>query len=291
MSPVLTAPIVSTQWVADHLGADDLVVVDASVLVTAASAGGGRSWQTGHEAYLLDGHVPGAVFADLPGDFSDTSSPLPFTRPGESAFEEAVGALGISNDTCVVVYDSSRGQWAARLWWLFHAFGYDDVAVLDGGWSAWRSEERPYDLGAVEPGTADFVAEERPDAWADKAFVEDVVAGREDAALVCALPPAEFSGSEGHWARPGHIPGSANVPLETLVDDSRRFRRTAELRTALGAAAGAGRVVVYCGAGVQAAADALALTLVGHTRVSVYDGSLAEWAADPAAPLDAPAAA
>jgi len=290
MSPVLTAPIVSTQWVADHLGADDLVVVDASVVVSAATEGP-RSWHTGHEAYLLDGHVPGAVFADLPGDFSDASSPLPFTRPGETAFEEAVGALGITNDTCVIVYDSSRGQWAARLWWLFRAFGYDDVAVLDGGWSAWRSEERPYDLGAVEPATADFVAEERPEAWADKAFVEAVVAGREDAALVCGLPPAEFAGSEGHWARPGHIPGSVNAPLDTLVDESRHFRRTPELRAALGPAVDAQRVVVYCGAGVQAAADALALTLVGHTRVSLYDGSLAEWAADPAAPLVAPAAA
>jgi len=284
MSPVLTAPIVSTQWVADHLGADDMVLVDASVVATTL-ADGSRDWRTGHESYQLDGHVPGAVFADLPGAFSNPTSPLPLTRPDEAAFEAAVGALGITNDSCVVVYDSGRGQWAARLWWLFRAFGHDEVAVLDGGWSAWRREERPYDLGVVTRPPTTFLAEERPDAWADKRFVEQVVAGDEDAVLVCALPRDEFDGAPTPWARPGHIPGSRAVPLDDVLDEDGRFRRDAELRAALGTATGDRRVVVYCGAGVQAASDALALHLVGHTSVSLYDGSLAEWAADPAAPL------
>ena len=165
----------------------------------------------------MTGHIPDAVFADLIADFSDPDAALPFTRPDTDRFERAASALGISNDTTVVVYDSAAGQWASRLWWLFRSFGYDDVAVLDGGFTAWSAEERPIRRGHKTPKPSIFLAEERDDAWVDKAFVERVVAGDEEAALVCALPASEFSGAAGRRARPGHIPGSVSVPAIDLV--------------------------------------------------------------------------
>ena len=286
MPPVLTSPLVSSQWLADHIGADEMVVVDASVVSVAGPDGrpSGR-YVTGHDQYLVDGHVPGAVFGDLVSELSDHRADLPFTRPDAERFEAAVGALGITNETTVVVYDSSVGLWAARLWWLFRAFGYDDVAVLDGGFTTWQREERPIDVGHVEPEPALFLADERPELWVDKAYVEAVVRGDEQAALVCGSPRAEFAGHEGRRPRLGHIPGSVNAPADELVADDRRFASPAQLRALLAPALGAGRVVVYCGQGIAASADALALTLVGERNVALYDGSLTEWAADGDAPL------
>jgi thiosulfate/3-mercaptopyruvate sulfurtransferase len=286
MSPVLTAPVVSTQWLADHVGADDMVVVDASVLALRDDEGTltGR-YVGGHDQYLAHGHVPGAVFADLVVDLSDDRGALPFTRPSTERFAAAAGALGIANHVTVVVYDSGAGHWASRLWWLFRAAGYDDVAVLEGGFSTWLAEGRPVDVGHVEPTPARFVAHERPDLWVDKAFVERVVAGDEQAALVCASPRSEFDGLTGRRPRLGHIPGSVSVPADELVGDDRRVDRPARLREAFAPVLDAERIVLYCGAGISAATDALALTLLGVRDVSLYDGSLDEWAADAEAPL------
>ncbi|WP_213813683.1 sulfurtransferase [Glaciihabitans sp. dw_435] len=285
MSPALSSPVVSTQWLADYLGSDELVVVDASVSRYIQPNGLG-AYLSGHEQYILTGHIPGAVFADVIDDFSDPDAPFPFTHPTAERFAAAAGALGITNSTTVVVYDSAVGQWAARLWWLFRAFGYDRVAVLDGGLTKWKQEERETEIGHVEPVTARFEASERPELWVDKAYVEAVVAGDIEAALVCAAPQDEFTGAVVTRVRGGHIPGSISAPAASLVeDDSHALLSDAALRSVLAPALGAPRIVVYCGGGIAATAAALALTLLGETSVAVYDGSLNEWAADDSAEL------
>lgn len=293
MSPVLTSPVVSPQWLADHLGTDHLSVVDATVVLSDSAREGASALATGarlgREGFERDGHVPGAVFADLVDDFSDSTAPLPFTRPTSDRFEAAVAELGISNDSTVVVYDSADGRWAARLWWLFRAHGHDAVAVLDGGWSSWVEHDKPYELGGSCPSPDRshdrFVAAERLDRWADKAFVEAVVAGDEDALLICGSASAEFEGAPGVPARPGHIPGSISVPAESLTTATGRLAVEADLRTTLAPALTGPRPVVYCTTGVSASVDALALVALGRDDVAVYDGSLTEWAADPEAPL------
>jgi thiosulfate/3-mercaptopyruvate sulfurtransferase len=210
--PPLASPVVSTQWLFDHLGADNLVIVDATVFI-ASLPGGKHGYVSGHEQYIIDGHLPGAVFADLIDEFSDPSGEYPFTRPDAARFSAAAADIGIDNESTVIVYDAAVGQWAARLWWLFRAFGYDDVAVLDGGLTTWRAEERETDVGHVSPvAAASFTAVERPELWVDKAFVEGAVRGDNTAALVCALPPAEFSGESGNRPRLGHMPGSVSAP-------------------------------------------------------------------------------
>jgi thiosulfate/3-mercaptopyruvate sulfurtransferase len=267
----LTSPLVSAQWLADHLGADDLVVVDASV-VSFTQPNGKPGSLSGHEQYIAEGHVPGALFADLIEDFSDPEGAYPFTRPDAARFAAAAGALGIRADTTVVVYDTALGQWAARFWWLLRAFGHDDAAVLE--------------RGHVEPVPAVFPAIERPDVWVDKAYVERVVAGDEQAALVCAVPPKEYTGEIPSRDRAGVIPGSRSLPAGRLVDrDARTALPDAELHKLFGPILDAPRIVTYCNGGIAAAAAALQLVRLGETNVAIYDGSLNEWAADPSAPL------
>ena len=285
IGPPLPAPVVSTQWLADHLGADKLVILDASAIL-AALPNGKPAYLTGHDAYLFDGHIPGAYFAELIEVFTDPSGPYPFTRPSAELFAVAAASVGVDNNTTVVVYDSAVGQWAARLWWLFRTFGFDRVAVLDGGFKKWTAEERETDIGHVEPPVGSFEVNERPELWVDKAYVERVVSGEVEAALVCGLPPKEFTGEAGYRSRPGHIPGSVSIPASRLVDrDSNAFLGGDALREKFAPVLSAPQVIAYCSAGVASASDALALTLLGYRNVAIFDGSLAEWVADAAAPV------
>jgi thiosulfate/3-mercaptopyruvate sulfurtransferase len=274
-------PLVSTQWLADHLGGENLVVLDATVL---SVEGGGHV--AGDEEYLVHGHVPGAYSADLIEQFSNAEAPLSFTRPSREQFERVAGEHGISNQSTVIVYDTAFGAWASRLWWLLRSFGHDDVAVLDGGLTQWRNEGRQLETGYTAPVTRTFVAEERPGYWADKRDVEAVAAGTRPGALVCAVPAKEFSGEAPVRRREGHIPGSVSVPARSLIDpETRRLLEPELLAERLGPVASGGPVILYCAAGIAATTDALALTLLGHTGIAVYDGSLNEWSSDPDAAL------
>jgi thiosulfate/3-mercaptopyruvate sulfurtransferase len=274
-------PLVSTQWLADHLGGDDLVVLDATVLPV---EGGG--YVSGDEEFLVHGHIPGAHSADLIEQFSDPGARFAFTRPGREQFERVAGEHGISNESTVVVYDTASGQWASRLWWLLRSFGHDDAAVLDGGLTRWRQEGRQIETGYTAPVPRSYLASERAGYWVDKAEVEAVATGRSPGALVCSVPAKEFSGEAPVRRRPGHIPGSLSVPTRSLVDaDTRRLLAPEALAERFGEVPRDERVVLYCAGGIAATSGALALTVLGHTDIAVYDGSLNEWAADPDAAL------
>jgi thiosulfate/3-mercaptopyruvate sulfurtransferase len=285
MAITLPSPLVSAQWLADHLGADDLVVVDASV-VSYTQPNGKPGSLSGHEQYIAEGHIPGAVFADLIEEFSDPDGRFPFTRPDAARFAAAAGALGIGSGTTVVVYDTALNQWASRFWWLLRAFGHDAAAVLDGGLTAWTGGGHPVERGHVEPNPRVFDGAERPDSWVDKSYVERVVNGQEDAALVCSIPPKEFTGEISPRPRAGVIPGSRSLPAVRLVDrEARTALPDAELRELFAPILDTPRIVAYCNGGIAAAAAALQLVRLGETDVAIYDGSLNEWAADPDAPL------
>ncbi|WBU37973.1 sulfurtransferase [Homoserinibacter sp. YIM 151385] len=280
-----TAPLVSTQWLADHLGARGLLVLDATVQVS-PDAEGRPSLASGAEAHVVDGHLPGAVFADLLGGLSDAASPLRFTRPAPEALALALGALGVHEESAVVVYDDAHGQWAARLWWLLRSAGHERAAVLDGGLERWRREQRPLETGHVEPSPAVLATAPRPELWARREEVEAVSAGDAPGSLVCAAPAAEYRGERAAAARPGHIPGSVSIPLAALRDRESGRLHVGEARDAvLAPARTGGRIIAYCTSGVAACAAALALVAAGEEAVSVYDGSLEEWAAVPGAPL------
>lgn len=285
MPPLLSGPTVTTQWLADHLGSDDLVILDATVLVV-RGASGAPAHISGYDRYQLDGHLPGAIFADLLEVFSDPAARFPFTRPDPAAFERAAASVGVHGSSAVVVYDSAG---ASRLWWLFRSYGFETIAVLDGGLAAWLTEGRDTDAGHVEPGPGSVLARPQPGYWADKAEVERVVAGEASGALVCGMPSSEFAGTACVARRPGHIPGSTSVPASRLVDrGTRRFLSPTELLALYPrSVAEADRVIAYCAEGIASTATALSLVLAGRENVAVFDGSLNEWLADPAAPVTA----
>jgi thiosulfate/3-mercaptopyruvate sulfurtransferase len=263
--------LVSTQWLADHLSAPDLVVVDASWYLPAQNRNGRAEYEAGH--------IPGAVFFDIDA-ISDRGSPLPHMLPRPEEFAQAVGALGIGDGMRIVVYDGAGLFSAPRVWWTFRTFGARDVAILDGGAPRWRAEGRPW---TEEPTTR------RPATFTAR-LDHGAVAGLDDirrmldsgaAQVVDARPADRFKGEAAEprpGLRSGHMPGSLNVPSSRLVADGRL--RSAEDVAAAFAEAGVDLdrpVVTTCGSGVSAAIVSLALESVGRRARSLYDGSWAEW--------------
>ena len=278
--------LVSTEWVAARLDDPDLRMFDVTVHLRPATPGPYRI-ESGRTDYEV-GHIPGAAFLDLAQDLSDTSSQLTFTRLPADELSKALGAAGIRRGVRVVVYSSTTPMWATRVWWMLRALGFEDVAVLDGGLAKWRAESRPVVAGTQAYPAAELSLTERPDAWADR---HAVLAAIGDGAVctINALAPSVHSG-EGpvNYGRKGHIAGSRNVPYAALLDADGAYRPDEELR-ALFKDVGAldrPRVILYCGGGISATMDALALTRLGHPSVAVYDGSMSEWSRDPDLPME-----
>jgi thiosulfate/3-mercaptopyruvate sulfurtransferase len=266
---------------------DDVVVLDGSVL-----RADGEVWSTvpGYDNFLA-GHLPGAQFADIENVFSDPSAQqgLPnglraFGLPTVAQFEAAARQHGISNTTTVVAYDTVQGQWASRIWWLFTYFGHDQVRVLDGGLAAWQTAGLPVETGTPQtPSYGTFVAQVRPHMLATTEDVKAAVAGERDDVVMNVLPPAVFRGEiDSDMPRKGRIPHSINVPYTTLLTDDATFKPEHELRDVFAASGvdGTRPVITYCGAGIGATRNALALYELGFD-VAVYDGSLIAWTSDP----------
>lgn len=279
-------PLVSTSWLADHLADPDLRILECTVELKPAERGTGYAIESGKAAWSR-GHIPNSAFADLAGTLSDPDSDLNFTMPSASRFSAAMEALGVGDGTRVVVYDRRFTMWATRVWWMLRCFGFDDASVLDGGWRAWRSEDRPVSIDAAPPRPpARFVASPRPELVATKA---DVLEAISDGAtcIVNALSPEQHRGDDGTYGRRGHIPGAENVYAVDMVDpQTHRYHPLEELRPRFRPALERKRAITYCGGGIAATSDAFILTLLGHRDVAVYDGSLSEWTRDPDAPLE-----
>ena len=270
-----------------------LCLLDASVELAAPQFDGDYRVQSGHAGWLA-GHIRGARHADLLGDLADTAAPFSFALPKAQLALDTLRKLGVHDDALIVIYDRSDGFWAARLWWMLRSLGID-AAVLDGGLRAWIAAGYSLDEGAppaISIAALSAPAQYRDGFWIDRHDVEKVVAGKADGTLVCALSAALFDGSAvTRYARRGHIPGSSNLPARSLFDDDGCYLSGAALAEALvGLRQTEPPLLLYCGGGISAAALALALTLAGETRVAIYDGSLQEWAAEPALPLTTGAA-
>ena len=246
----------------------------------------------GRELHLA-GHVPGAAYVDLPSDLTDPDvtgrgrHPLP--RP--EVFTEAMRRSGVRNDRPVVVYDDVGGTSAARAWWLLRHYGHGAVRLLDGGWSAWLAAGGPSEPGAGWSPSGDFDGSPGHLPTVDAAAAAAVA---RDGVLIDARAPARFRGeTEPVDPVAGHVPGAVNVPtaqnLERTGARAGRFRSPAALAEAyaavhVGVPGRAGEVAVYCGSGVTATHDVLALELLG-VRAALYPGSWSEWVTDPARPV------
>ena len=282
-----TDMLVGTDWLAAHLGDPGVRVLECTVNLVPADGPGGFRVESGR-AKWAEGHIPGAGFADLPGDLSDRGSPLRFMMPPAAQFAEAMGRYGVGDGVRVILYDRFVNMWAARVWWMLRAFGFDAAAVLDGGFKKWTLEGRP--VGTDDGGSPRraFTARPRPALIADKAGVLAAL-GDGRACVLNALTDEQHRGGGVAYGRPGRIAGSANVPARDLVDPATHAYLPADVLRAKFRAAGvldAGRVITYCGAGIAASSDAFVLTMLGRDDVAVYDASLSEWAADPSLPME-----
>ena len=275
----MTAPIlISADELRTRLGADE----PPRVLDVRYRLG----FTDGHEQYL-QGHVPGAVFADLEGEFAGHGAPSDGRHPlpDDAALEEAARRWGIRAGQPVVVYDDSRSLPASRAWWALRRAGIADVRLLDGGLAAWRAAGGALEAGAVVPDRGDVVLL-RPGAAG--ILTTDQVAEWEGI-LLDARAPERFRGEiEPIDPVAGHIPGARNLPIADLLEPDGRFRspeRIAAAFAAVGAEAGGGTpIAAYCGSGVTAAQLALAGAIIGR-EVTVFPGSWSAWSNTPGLPV------
>jgi len=268
--------LVSTAWLADHLDAPDLRILDASWHMPATGRDG--------RAEYAEGHIPGARFFDI-DDISDSRSELPHMVPPTEKFISRVRALGIGDGHRIVVYDAHGLFSAARVWWMFRLFGVEDVAVLDGGLPKWTSEGRPVDTSAPMHRDRHFTARRNSGLVRDVTQVA-ATAKLGDAQIIDARSPARFRGEEAEprpGLRAGHIPGSRNVHYASLLNPDGTMRPVEDLRAAFEAAGVdvARPAITTCGSGVTAAILSLALERLSNRRVALYDGSWSEWGAYP----------
>jgi len=278
--------LVETGWLAAHLDDPTLRVLECTTLLHALPDGGYRA-ESGHATWRA-GHIPRSGFADLTGELSDGTSSLRFTMPPPAHLAAAMARLGVGEGTRVVLYDRAVNMWAARVWWMLRAVGFDDAAVLNGGWRKWTLEGRGVSTErcAYPPGT--FIPRPRPELFVDKSAVLAAVGDRATCVLN-ALSEEQHRGTAGvHYGRPGRIAGSVNVAARSLVDSTHAYLPLPELRKhfADSGALVSGRVITYCGGGIAASSDAFVLAMLGHDNVAVYDASLSEWAADPSLPME-----
>ncbi len=235
------------------------------------------------------GHIPGAQFVDIQADLSDNSHRLRFMRPSAAAFAAAMSRFGVGEGTQVVTYSTTTPQWATRVWWLLRTFGFDNAAVLDGGWQKWSREGRPVETGPARPRPpGNFVLREERPLMVGK---DEVLRGIGDS-TVCtlnALSAEQHAGTGGNtYGRPGRIKGSVNVPAAQLIDPATNaFLPADELRRRFDQVGAFDKqVITYCGGGIAASADAFALVMLGHPNVKLYDASMSEWAVDPSLPME-----
>jgi thiosulfate/3-mercaptopyruvate sulfurtransferase len=260
-------PLVDADWLAAHLA--DVRIVDVRWYLDRTRSG----WAE-YEA----GHLPGAVWLDIDADLSDPASAQAGRHPlpAPQRFAAALSRVGIAAGTPVVAYDDAGGSNAARLWWLLHVLG-EPAAVLDGGIQGW-AEAPTTVVPQVRP------AARAPRAWPAGRFrTADELAG---AYLVDARTEARYADGDPQIdPRPGHLPGALSRPWAGNLDGEGRFRSPEELRERFAAVAD-GPVVAYCGSGVTACHDLLALTIAGIEDTALYPGSYSQWGADDARPVE-----
>jgi thiosulfate/3-mercaptopyruvate sulfurtransferase len=268
------SPLVSTEWLAQHLQAPDVRVVDASWYLPQA----GRNAKAEYRA----AHIPGAVFFDI-DDLSDETRPLPHMLAPAVKFASRMRKLGLGDGNLIVAYDGAGIYSAPRAWWMLRAMGHKDIVVLDGGFPKWKREGRPIDDMVPQPYERHFtprpnnaLLRDFPQMLANlKTRVEQVVDARST---------SRFAGWEPEprpGVRPGHIPGSANVPYTELTEADGTLK-SADALGRLFAARGIDPdrpSITTCGSGITAAIEMLALTVAGAGNVALYDGSWAEWGA------------
>lgn len=266
--------LVSTQWLADELGAADLRVVDASWFLPEHGRDAAAEYAVGH--------IPGAVFMDL-NAFADKASPLPSMLPPPEQLASRMQLLGLGDGLRIVIYDNSPLHTAARAWWMLTAYGTPDVAILDGGLTKWKAEGRPVDHHLPDTRPRHFTPRQPPEGVCSLAQMRTTTDQ-----IVDARGPARFAGLEPEprpGVVPGHIPGSKNLPYADFFLPDGTWKRDVTLRAVFESEGVEIEhpITATCGSGITAAVVVFAAHLLGH-KAALYDGSWAEYGGDPDTP-------
>ena len=283
--------LISTEKLASALGRHDLRIYDCTTFLETTPAGS-------EDPYIAvpaletfeEGHIPGSDFLDLQGEFSDPTTRLRFMMPAVAQLEGAFGRHGLSRSSCVVLYSTGSPMWSTRFWWMLKTLGFDGAAVLDGGFEKWKAEGRPIETGKARGyPAARFKALPRPGFFTDKSTVSAAL-GKPGTVIVNALGPQFHKGLEpSRYGRPGRVPGSVNVPAASLVDAATKGFTSLPDAAAKFEAQGVTkdkRVVAYCGGGISATIDLFLLHQLGYDNLTLYDGSMGEWAKDYSLPIE-----
>jgi thiosulfate/3-mercaptopyruvate sulfurtransferase len=269
----MSDPLLSTDWLAQRLGSNEISIVDATWFMP----GDGK---LGRDAYAA-GHIPGAVYFDI-DEIADRSTDLPHMLPAPDAFARAAGELGLRRDLITVVYDGQGIFSAPRVWWTLRIMGFPEVLVLDGGLLKWRAEGRPLEAALPRPTPTTLEPAFDPSLVRDLEAMRATLAAH-DAQVIDARAGPRFRGEVPEpraGLRSGHMPGALNVPFGGLLNPDGTMKAPSDLRAAFEAVGTDldGPIVTSCGSGVSASVLALALARLGRKDVAVYDGSWTEWA-------------
>ncbi len=280
--------LVSGEWLQANLHDPALRIFDCTTYLI-YEAGTGRPYrvESGRADYDA-GHIAGSVFLDLQGEFSVEDSPYRFTLPPPDQAAAAFARHGIGTGTRVVLYSRKSLQWATRFWWMLRWLGFDNAAILDGGYDKWIADGRPVSTEPCAYPPAEFRADVRPGLFTDK---DEVLTAIEDPATctINALAADLHSGANARYGRPGRIPGSVNVPAMSQLDPATLEILPPDAVARNFAAVGADnadRIILYCGGGIAATLDAFLLHQLGYGNISVYDNSMSEWASDERLPIE-----
>lgn len=282
-------PLITTEQLASILGDSNLRLYDCTTYNEPVPPGSDVPYRAvpGDKTFAV-GHVPGADFLDLQGEFSDTSAQQFFMMPRVAHLEAAFGRHGADASKTIVLYSIGTMMWSTRFWWMLRSLGVD-AQVLDGGFDKWNQEGRPVETGAPKgyPATT-FKATPRAGFFVDKNTVKARI-GDPSTVTVNALGPQFHKGLEpSRYGRPGRVPGSVNVSAATLVNVDKTLTTLAEAEAKF-AAQGVTRdknVILYCGGGISATIDLFLLAQLGYDKLTLYDASMGEWARDPALPIE-----
>ena len=283
--------LITTAELAEILTRPELRLFDCTTYLEPAPAGSNIPYivVSGRQTFEA-GHIPGANFLDLQAEFSDARTELRFMMPPTAQLEAAFGRHGISASSRVVLYSIGTAMWATRFWWMLRSLGFEGAAVLDVGIDKWTAEGRDIETGLAggyPPAT--FPARPKDGLFIDK---HDVLAAttESDTVIVNALGPQFYKGLEpSRYGRPGRIPGSVSVPAASLIDAKHKTFVPLEEAEATFAAQGITkdkRVIAYCGGGISATIDLFQLHRLGYDNLTLYDGSMGEWAKDAALPIE-----
>jgi len=287
--------LVETDWLDQNLDSPELRVFDCTVNANLNPDPDPETirkipftFESGRK-HFNEAHIPGAGFIDILEDISDKMSALPMMMPSEEQFVAAMNKYGINNNSRVVLYSTTEPNWAARVWWMLRSVGFDNAAILNGGWAKWTGEGRPTSNQACTYPPGKFTARPRSGGFAGKDQVLNAI-NDPNVRLINALPPMIHAGSDGPvFGRKGRISSSVNVPYASLHDPATgSYLSVEQLREKFDAvhAGDAEQIIAYCGGGIASSNTAFALTLLGFNNVAVYDASMLEWGNDESLPME-----